>query len=317
MEFSIWSRRCCRHRKMTLTQIGIGTFVCIFIPLLVSANAGVSGPNSTAPQIHSLKTDLLVQNAGRRDAPVIVVVQINPEKTPYCTMAKKSWARYADKHGYNLHWVTDRRAGISPKMQKYEETLRRMYQVPDGTLMLLTDCDVVVTNLDISMKSVWDSQAKKHTSMLLAKDPAWKSYGIPINSGMIMIKNGKWNRRLFAEILAHGPVSGKWTQFFLLDQPILTKLLIESGELFVSHRACCFICFGCTPSTVMGTPGENLVIVDDRVMNSIKRYIIFVSSNDSKELEWKVGDWTAHITGSSHSDRVRLTKEVLSLSTMH
>ena len=280
------------------------TAVIFFCFLILFPN---TGPDPGAPETQTI----LVNKNTRR--PLIVSVQINPNETPYCTLAKQSWKKYAAAHGYALNWITQRNQGHSPKIQKYVEVLERMNKMPENNLILLTDCDVVVTNSSIRMETVWDTEAKADTSILLAKDPAWQSKGIPINSGMIMMKNNAWTRRLFEEIIVHGPVHGNWTQWNLLDQPILTKLLVQKGELAFTHRKCCLLCYNCVPSTTMSLPGTHLGIVKDRAMNSIKRSIPFFSQSDARELEWHQGDWTAHITGSSRLRRLGLVKETLAM----
>ena len=247
---------------------------------------------------------------------VIVILQINPYRLPYCTLAKPSWDQYASAHGYQLHWIYSPRKGVSPKLQKYVEVLDRIREMPDGGLVLLSDCDVVITNSSYKIEEVWMKQALPRSSLLVAKDPAWKSHGIPINSGMLMVKNTAWLRSFFSKLIQHGPVTGTWKQWELLDQPILTKMLVQMNELTFTHWGCCFNCHSCIPSTNMTVLGSNLKIVENRAMNSIMRNpsrLSFVHLDDN-DLVWKTGDWTAHITGSSVATRVSLTKKAMALA---
>lgn len=216
----------------------------------------------------------------------IVVLQIDEKNTPHCTLAAFSWIKYAKAHNYMLHWVTQPREKYSAKIQKYVELENIFNKVPENTLVLLADCDIIVTNLKTRMETVWNASSKNsQTSLILSRDPAWKSHSkyIPINSGFLLFKNTYWSRALVSAVISHGPVTGHWRQGNLVDQPILTKILIEQKELLPS-----------TAPREREHNGKYTSVVSNRVMNSFYRSFLFFDSND---VCWRKGDWVSHVSG--------------------
>lgn len=192
-------------------------------------------------------------------------------------------------HNVELHWITQVRGGYDAKIQKYAELGRIFRSVPERTLVLLSDCDIVVTNMSISIYDVWLAHAtSNNTSLIVAQDPAYKSLQafVPINSGFMLFQNTKWSRTLVASVVAHGPVTDKtWMQGNLVDQPIVTKILVQQNEL---RR---------WKTQAVPQPGQNhTVVVSNRVMNSFYRPAVFF---DAKEFQWQEGDWVAHVSGDS------------------
>ena len=99
----------------------------------------------------------------------------------------------------------------------------------------------------------------------------------------------------------------------LVDQPILTQILIEDEKQFcVKHKSCCWACIFCKPFTKIYEIGEKANFVSHRAMNSFYRSQIF-NPNDDSGMNWKKGDFTAHITGQFLFQRVADTKTLLNM----
>ena len=240
----------------------------------------------------------------------IVILQIDAEKTPHCSLAAPKWNEYADMHNIKLHWITQAREGYDPKIQKYAELGKIFRSVPERSLVLLSDCDIAVTNMSRSIYDVWYTHATNYNaSLIVAQDPAYQSRQpfVPINSGFMLFQNTKWSRNFVASVTAHGPVTDKiWQQGDLVDQPIVTKILVQQNEL---RR---------WKTQAVLQPGQShTVVVSNRVMNSFYRPAVFF---DSKEFHWQKGDWVAHVSGDSWlsktfgtttDNRVARMKEVL------
>ena len=82
-------------------------------------------------------------------------------------------AAYTDEHGYVLHWILgagedeDPSDPVAAKWRKYKEALKL---IDKSELIVMMDCDIFVTNTNVSVTSVWSKWAKPSTKVRRAKD---------------------------------------------------------------------------------------------------------------------------------------------------
>eukprot|EP00520_Triparma_pacifica_P001715 CAMPEP_0118631780 /NCGR_PEP_ID=MMETSP0785-20121206/90_1 /TAXON_ID=91992 /ORGANISM="Bolidomonas pacifica, Strain CCMP 1866" /LENGTH=313 /DNA_ID=CAMNT_0006522499 /DNA_START=255 /DNA_END=1192 /DNA_ORIENTATION=+ len=229
----------------------------------------------------------------------VVVIQSNRDHY-WCSCARRTVEEYVAGHKHHvLEWVVGGDGGEleendvqTAKMLKYALALRYL---SNSTLTVIMDCDVFVTNPSISVLDIWKRWGTDSTSMIVARD-AHFHMGVPINSGLIIVKDGEFVRRLFNDMLTKGRVEGgKFNADTLVDQPRLTVELIERGELAATPKY----------DTELH---KHVSIVSQRVMNAFYRIPDGFSSGvhyDKEDSKWREGDWVAHVTGMQAEERVK------------
>lgn len=122
----------------------------------------------------------------------IVIVQSNPHHY-WCTCAHRTLNSYAKKHSYGLTWATPTASSvINSKMMKY--SLASLSLNP-SRLTVIMDCDVFITNPEIRVQDIWREWAHEGTEVLIARDAHWR-LGVPINSGLIIMRGGEFSEEL-------------------------------------------------------------------------------------------------------------------------
>ena len=139
---------------------------------------------------------------------------------------------YANKHGYGLTWATPSQSVQESKMMKY--ALASEMLGPDN-LVVIADCDVFVTNDNVRVEDVWRDWSHDATEVLISRDAHWQM-GVPVNSGLIILRGGDYSRRILQDMLEKGRVTdsrwkGRFNADTLVDQPRLTVSLLETDEL--------------------------------------------------------------------------------------
>ena len=262
--------------------------------------AGGEAPKSNITQGGTISGQSVVKREiGTQTKPHIIILQINPTITSYCTLSKPSWERYANTHGYILHWIYKSRKDYHPKMQKYAEVLDMMAVLSHGATVLLSDCDVVVTNVSVTIDSIWAAamaQSGPSVEFVVSRDPYWNK-GVPINNGLMLMQASPWTQSLLRTVRDHPPLTnGAYgAKYGLVDQPILTKILIESNEI-----------------NELGESKKHVAVLSQRRMNSFLR-VGSEYTDDHPDSRWRKGDWVAHVTGMSNAKRGEIIKTLISV----
>ena len=159
--------------------------------------------------------------------------------------------------------------------------------------MVLMDCDIAVTNPQIKVEEIFEEY---NNDIIIARDALWKN-GVPINSGVIIFKNSEFSKNIL-EIMKHSSTStsNKFLGKALVDQPVLTHLLIKEG--IKEHPLDAF------------EYTKHVTVVSQRVMNAFHRRGINFFKDDPEDSKWRKGDWLAHVTGSPAHDRIQIMEEL-------
>ncbi|GMI37288.1 hypothetical protein TrRE_jg9982 [Triparma retinervis] len=212
---------------------------------------------------------------------------------------------YVDQHEhFVLNWVTEPEYGIDDevagsKMMKYEFALLHL---DDSSIVVIVDCDVFVTNPHASPLDIWENFAHKDTSLILSRDAHWRM-GVPVNSGMIIMKPGSFTRQVLETVVKKGRLDpdmhgNLYNAKTLVDQPRLTFELRELGQLDTNSKSPCEV-------------HSHVTIVTQRVMNSFYRIPNSFWSGfhyDPPESKWRVGDFVSHVTGMDAKERVKAAR---------
>jgi len=179
-------------------------------------------------------------------------------------------------------------------MHKYTQMLRILEDTSSNVMFV--DCDCMITNSTISIESVLMNHGMR--DLTVSRDVPWRPTSkpwVPINSGVLIMRNTVFSKRLLKRVLKEPKLPSRWKQWGLLDQPMLTKVLYDMGEL--------------KRTQTMEYMSTHISIVSQRVINSFYRTN---SKNDPAYSKWKPGDWIAHFTGDPTSMRVKNVKHVIS-----
>ena len=241
----------------------------------------------------------------------IIAIQSDPSHY-WCSCAQDISQKYADKHGYKLHWVTSASEEETPsdaKMSKYSHVLKYFDK---SSLILLMDCDIFITNPEITVEQIWEENSFPSTGIIVSRD-AESTRGVPVNSGMVLIRPCQFSKLFLNSILEKGRWAeegggykilenvglggtGRYNSKTLVDQPRLTVELERLGQLSAPET------FPLDSNLKnLNEYHEFATIVSQRVMNSFYRKGY---KHDSPESVWREGDFTAHITGMKTKDRV-------------
>ena len=223
------------------------------------------------------------------------IVTLNTRNDKWCNCGINTIQKYASVQDYKTHVILQTNQDVhSPKFQKYYEVLQA-FKSTNADIVLLLDCDVAVTNLNVTVESIAN---KYDADLIIARDAQWKRMNVPINSGVIIFKRSQWTVDLLDNMSASSPLRiKKYLSGSLKDQPVLTHLLVSQGQLnenpvseFESH--------------------EHVQVVSQRVMNSFFRRGYAFFKTDHENSAWKKGDWLAHVTGSHPDERLKIMNEL-------
>ena len=264
----------------------------------------------------------------------LLVLHTDKNQT-HCTCAQQTVRAYAEQYGYAYRLVeelmsveamaaaADANHRDKPMHVKFQKYIHVKEELDKHQMVVLLDCDVVVTNFDIKVEELWAGHTNSSTTMMIARD-AWSRFGyVPFNTGVIVFKRGEkelgneeaqdgWLDHLLDDICAlqeaeHQTKSGKhWgSRHGLKDQPRMTEELFDRGEVVIP-----------VPRNWENTTErhQHVSIVPQRVMNSFLRSGKMYKNLDPESAKWRQGDWLAHVTGMTHSSqRLGIMKDVLKL----
>jgi hypothetical protein len=244
--------------------------------------------------------------------PVVLIVQQTVSNHYWCSCSHPLIEKYARDHNYALHWTQDSDMEyvdsrsrqhhddtIESKFSKYSKALEYF---DSSSLVVIMDCDIFITNPDITIESIWARHSTPITDMMLARD-AHYHLGVPVNSGLIIVRPSTFAKNFFSGMLKSGRLDAKvhgnlYNAKTLVDQPRLTYDLIRLGQL--------------EPVPMDANERHSHVsIVSQRVMNAFYRVPESYWSGahkDPEESKWREGDWVAHVTGMSATNRVAAAK---------
>ena len=232
--------------------------------------------------------ELLGAKADKRKTVGIVTVMTKQNK--WCECGTQTMKNYAITHGYTYYLITKENHFLKHvKFQKYAAVLDNMKH----DIMVLMDCDIAITNPQIKVEEIFEEY---NNDIIIARDAIWKK-DVPINSGVIIFKNSQFSKGVLEKMkYSSKSTSNKYLGKVLVDQPVLTHLLVEKG--IKEH-----------PSTAFEKT-NHVTIVPQRVMNAFHRRGVSFFKNDPEDSRWRKGDWLAHVTGSPARIRTQIMKEL-------
>ena len=99
-------------------------------------------------------------------------------------------------------------------------------------MIVLTDCDVVVTNFEVRVEELWEEHTTGGQTMMIARDALWRDLPVhqrhkpsgapfPVNSGLVVMKPSDFTVSLMKDVLAKGRLTGtsNYAARVLFDQP--------------------------------------------------------------------------------------------------
>jgi len=246
---------------------------------------------------------------------MIVVVSAHDEK--YEPLAEwtlyKNKLEYCVKHGYKLHYSNDcgAKAGGKPvvaKLPPIPDThipagwgkvfvmKEAMKKYPNAEWIFNTDCDVMVTNMDIKLEEIIEKHATDNTHILIPADCNG------INCGNMIIRNSPIGEAFLDTIIAGMPLYRHWYMF--------ENQLIQ--DLFVGTH------LEETGMTAGGTFWYRVgKILPQRIMNSYD-YVNLPLLKNRKEYkdilgtdgQWQEGDFIIQWPGTDLNYRLKAAKEM-------
>ncbi|MBH46041.1 MAG: hypothetical protein CMC93_05445 [Flavobacteriaceae bacterium] len=221
----------------------------------------------------------------------IKIVTLHTKPNDWCDCAIKSVTKYSKLHNYEHIVIRKTNTSLHHvKFQKYYEVLNHF----TSSVILLLDCDIAITNMTIKIEDVFD---KYKNDLIISRDALWNK-GVPINSGVILFKKSNWTLNLLKK-MSHAKqlTAGKYLSNSLVDQPVLTDLLVRDNML-QQHPKKQF------------EHSQHVTVVDQQVMNSFYRRGFEFFKNDPEDSKWKPGNWMVHVTGSKGSERLKILQEI-------
>ncbi len=246
---------------------------------------------------------------------MIVVVSAHDEK--YEPLAEwtlyKNKLEYCVKHGYKLHYSKDcgAKAGGKPivaKLPPISDThipagwgkifvmKEAMKKYPNAEWIFNTDCDVMVTNMDIKLEEIIEKHTTDNTHILIPADCNG------INCGNMIIRNSPIGEAFLDTIIAGMPLYRHWYMF--------ENQLIQ--DLFVGTH------LEETGMTAGGTFWSRVgKILPQRIMNSYD-YVNLPLLKNRKEYkdilgtdgQWQEGDFIIQWPGTDLNYRLKAAKEM-------
>lgn len=221
----------------------------------------------------------------------VKIVSLHTDNNQWCACAEQNIIQYAKKHKYIYEIVKQlHKTPTHPKFQKYHEVYNRF----DTSLVLLLDCDVAITNMDIRVEDVYK---KYKNDIIISRDALWNR-GVPINSGVIIFAKSDWTLGIAKRLsVAKRLNSHKYLAGSLVDQPVLTDILVKENTLIER------------PSKLFEY-NKHVTVVDQQVMNSFLRRGHSFFDKDPTHSKWKPGNWMAHVTGMKGTERLKILHEL-------
>ena len=245
----------------------------------------------------------------------VVIVSVHDEK--YEPLAEwtlhKNKKQYCEKHGYQLHYATDGGASIAGKpMQPLQPPIadthipigwgkifvmrQAMQKYPNAEWIFNTDCDVMITNMDIKIEDIIKEHANSNIHILIPADCNG------INCGNMIVRNSPIGKAFLNTIISGLPLYRNWYMFEnqLIQDMFVGSHLRENGI---------------TPGgTLWASVGK---ILPQRVMNSYDYSNLPRLKNrpEYKDIlgtdgQWREGDFLIQWPATDLEYRINAAKEI-------
>ena len=244
---------------------------------------------------------------------MIVVLTVNDQAyKPLADITAENKKVYCEKHGYLLQHVTDGGSSLcggkimSAKLNntppdqipigwgKIYALQDVMTRYPDCTWILNTDCDVMITNMDIKVEDILAKVADENTHVIIPADING------INCGNMLIKNSLIGRAFVDVIAASLNLYRHW---YLLENQCIQDLLVGT---FLTEQG---VKNGGTFWTSVAR------VVPQRIMNSYdyKNLPSFKNHTSVKDIlgtdgQWKKGDFMIQWPATPLEYRLKVAK---------
>lgn len=169
---------------------------------------------------------------------MFVVTTVHDEK--YKALADytldKNKLKYCVKHGYKLHYADDggeKSSGLKmmAKLPPIPDThhpmgwgkiyvmREAMDKYPDAQWIFNTDCDVMITNMDVKLEDIVKKHASENTHVMIPADCNG------INCGNMLIRNSPIGRAFLDTVIAGMPLYRHW---YMFENQLIQDLFIGS-----------------------------------------------------------------------------------------
>lgn len=168
----------------------------------------------------------------------VVVVSVHDEK--YEPLAEwtlhKNKKQYCDKHNYDLHYANDGGASVAGKpMQPLQPPIadthipigwgkifvmkQAMQKYPNAEWIFNTDCDVMITNMDVKIEDIVAKYANENTHVMIPADCNG------INCGNMLVRNSAIGKAFLNTIIAGLPLYRHW---YMFENQLIQDLFVGS-----------------------------------------------------------------------------------------
>lgn len=182
--------------------------------------------------IHKLWLSLTTQKNKTINQPSIGIVTLTtPDRTMFTSITLQAIRKYCSLWGYKYHEVdhtinTERQ----PAWSKITATKKIMLEHPEYEWVTWIDDDIILTNPTISLDYFLQLCSNQHKELIISEALAIED-GIPLNSGILIVKNTKKMRDFLDEIWIYGGEKEYFAYPSLLEQQAMTELIRDSKTI--------------------------------------------------------------------------------------
>ena len=244
---------------------------------------------------------------------MIVLLTVNDQAyEPLAAITAENKRIYCEKHGYHFHHVTDGGTSltggrtIAAKLDKTPDDQvpigwGKIYAIqdvmnryPECTWIFSTDCDVMITNMNIRIEDIIANVSDANTNIIVPADVNG------INCGNMIIKNTPIGRSFVDVIAASLPFYRRW---YLQENQCIQDLLVGT---FLTEQG---IRQGGTLWSLVSK------VVPQRILNSYdyKNLPMFKNRVDVKDVfgndgQWQKGDFVVQCPATTLEYRLKIFK---------
>ncbi len=211
---------------------------------------------------------------------IVVVSLSTANRTKLASYTLESIQRYCFKQNYPYFEINNL-FDISrhPNWNKILAVRYRMNLVSDETWVVWFDDDMLITDPEVRLED-FIALAGNEKSFIISEDIGI-DFGIPINTGIFLIRNNKLMRNFLDEVWVYGALNGYFSLPSLMEQQSATDLILNNNEY-----------------------AEAIEILPNRLLQS------YIGHDGlAEKIEWQEGDFLAHLAGVAYEKRL----EVLSI----
>jgi hypothetical protein len=223
-----------------------------------------------------------------RDDPAVKIVSFSspPMRSEFVGIVKKSQESYAKQHGYSYAYYEEPfDTSRAPPWSKIVALFRQLRQSSEDWLLWIDD-DAIITNPSIRLGTLIHAYGRGK-NIVIAED-AHADRGIPINTGLFLIRNDAWSELFLRHVWHAGLELGLRNLGTLHEQQAMTHVVFHGCREHIR---------------------QYVSVVSKRLMNSFIRYSAYDDPEDSR---WRPGDLAAHMTGIQNRDRDSIARQLAS-----